>query len=105
MPPRISASFPAQPEPDRAVAAQFSGTGQHQVAQPGQPGQGLALAAGGHGHARDFRQAAGDQRGRRVGAQSEAGADARGDRDDILQRCAKLHAYRVAVGVQPQRGP
>ena len=57
------------------------------------------------GQARDLDEAAGDERGHRVVAEAEALDDARGDRDDVLQRAADLDAGDVVGRVEPQRRP
>lgn len=87
-----------------AVARQFAGRGQYQVAQAGQAGEGFGLRAQGDAETGHFGQAARDQRGAGVGAQRQAVADAAGHGDDVLERAPDFHADQVGAGVDAQRG-
>ena len=88
---------------DLAVAAQVAGAGQHQIAKAGQAGQRVALRAERHRQPRELGETARDQRGQRVVAEPEAFDDAGRDRDDVLQRAAKLDADDIAAAVEAQR--
>ena len=57
-----------------------------------------------HRQPRDLGEAARDQRGHRVVPEPSALDDARGDRDDVLQRAADLDADHVVARVEPERG-
>ena len=82
-------------EPDLAVARQIAGAGQHEIAEPRQPGQRERAAAHPLGEPAHLGQAARDQRGARVVAEAEAVAAADRDRDDVLQRAAQADAGDV----------
>ncbi len=91
-----------QPAPHRPVSRQVGVAGEHQVAQPGQAGEGERVGALLHRQPRDLGQAAGDERGQRVGAEAAAVADPGGDGHHVLDAAADLHAHHVAGGVGPE---
>ncbi len=93
----------AELDADLAVAAAMAGAGQHEIAEPAEAGQRVGTAAHRRGQPRDLDEAAGDERGHRVVPEAEALDDARGDRDDVLERAANLDAGDVVRRVQPQR--
>ncbi len=94
----------AEFDADGAIARQASGAGEHQIAHTGEAGHGFGTAAASDGQARDFGEAAGDERGDGVVAQTEPVADAGGDGDHVLQRAAEFDADDVVVGVDPEVG-
>ena len=82
----------------RKIARAGRRAGQHQVAQPGQAGERLALARPGQAEAGHFGKAAADQRGAGVLAEAAALDDAAGDRQHVLDRPADLRAGHVVAG-------
>ena len=93
----------ASAEADAAIARQVAGAGQHEVAQPGEPHQRLALPAERRRQAPGFGQPAGDERGAGVVAEPQAVARAGGDRQHVLDRAADLDAGNVVALVHAQR--
>jgi hypothetical protein len=107
LPPRLSrTSGSLRPWPnafsDGAVAAERAGAGEDEVADTGEAGEGFALAAAGDGEAGDFGDAAGDEGGGGVVAEADAGSDAGGDGDDVLEGSAELDADDVGGGVEAE---
>ena len=88
---------------NRAVAAQRAGAGEHQVAYAGEAGEGFAARAAGNSQARDLRDAARDEGGGGVVAQTHADGDAGGNGDHILERAAELDANDVGRSVEAER--
>ena len=86
------------------VAAVHTGGGDDEVADAGQPGKGVDVAAHGYAQAGDLRNAAGDEGGAGVIAVAKAGGDAHAQSDDVLHGTAELHALDVRVGVDPHTG-
>ena len=81
-----------------------AGGGQNEIAHSRQPGERRRLGAQGNAEARDLGQAARDQRGARVVAQAQALEEARGERDDVLERAGQLHAHHVGERVDAEHG-
>ena len=98
----------ADREPEAAVARLVVGAGQHQIAEPGQTHEGLALRAEPDAEAHHLREPARDQRDARVGAEAQAVGDAGADRDDVLDGAADFHAddvgLRVGAKIRARRG-
>ena len=94
----------AELDADGAVAREAAGAGEDEVADAGEAGQGFAAAAAGHGEAGDLGDAAGDEGGGGVVAELEAGDDAGGEGDDVLERAAELGADDVLVAVDAEGG-
>ena len=101
---RISFQRPATAErhSDLAVAAQASGTCQHQVTEAAQSGQRVTASAFGKRKPRDLGKPAGDQRRERVLTQTQPLRHAGRNRDHVLQRAADLHAGDVVVDIQSE---
>ena len=87
-----------------AIARESAGAGEHQVAQAGEPGHGFLAAAAGHSQARDLSQAAGDESGNGIVAESQPVAHAGRDGDYVFQRAAEFHSDHIVVGVEPEAG-
>ena len=87
---------------DLAVARQIAGAGQHEIAEPGQPGERQRVAAHPLREPAHLGEAARDQRGARVVAEAEPVAAADRDRDDVLQRAAHADAGDVAARVDAE---
>ena len=84
------------------VAAEGTGTGSYQVAHAGQSCHCEGVCAGGFGEATDLRQPSRDNRSLRVVAVVQTVANARGERDDVLQRAAELYAHDVFVRIDAE---
>ena len=70
---------------------------------PREPASVSRRAAAGNGEARNFRDAAGDERGGGVVAKADAGGDAGGDGDYVFERAAQFDADDIGGCVEPQR--
>ena len=83
-------SSSARPRPSSTPTARFRlsvpVTGEHQIADACEPGQGFATASQGANQPRDFREAPSEQSGDGICAETEPIANARGDSDHVLQR-------------------
>jgi len=84
-------------EPDPPVAGQIPGTGQDQIAHSGQAHQGFGLAAACLGQACSFGQAACDQCGARIEAETQPVRHAGRDCDDILDPAAQFGANQISA--------
>src|SRR5262245_10139371 len=84
------------------VARKASGTREHEIAEPGEPGHGAGERAQRDRQPRHFGEPARDERGARILAQAETVGDAGGDGHDVLESPAHLDADHVAVGVEPE---
>src|SRR5882672_2896766 len=91
-----------QLETDVTIAAQAARARQHEIAEPGEAGERLALRPGRAGEARNFCETARDETRLRVPAEAEAFGNAGGDRDDVLQRAADFDTDHIARAVQPE---
>jgi hypothetical protein len=91
-----------QQQADATIARQVAGAGQHQVAHAGQAHEGFAPGAERFAEAGNLDQAARDQRGAGVVAETEAVADAGGDGQHVLHRTADLGADQVFIGIDAQ---
>src|SRR5690606_9495350 len=95
----VEAAALADGQPDLPVARERAGGGEHQVAQAGEPLDGFGAPAQCLGEALDLGQPAGDERGARIGAQTQAVGDAAGNGHDVLQGAAHFHPDHVVAGV------
>ena len=93
---------PAERQPETEVAARRTSAGQQQVAEPRQPHHCLRASPQRHGQPRQFGQAARDQGGTGVLAETRADHRAGRDGDHVLGRAADLRADRVVVAVEPE---
>src|SRR5438309_2013116 len=82
-----------------AIPRETAGAGEDEVAHPGQARQCFALCSASDRQPSDLRQSAGNQGGGTVVSKSEPLNHTGSNRDDILQRSAKLHAYNVVICV------
>ena len=89
---------------DAAVAGQRTGARQHEVSHAGEAAKGLLAPAEAHAEPGDLVQPAGHQRRQGVVAESEAGGDAGGQSNHVLQRAGELHADDVVAGVEAEVG-
>ena len=87
-----------------AIARESAGAGEHQVAQAGESGHGFLAAAAGHGQPRDLSQAAGDESGNGIVAESQSVAHSGRDGDNVFQRSAEFNSDHIVVGVKPEAG-
>ena len=87
---------------DAAVPGECAGASEHQVADAGESGEGIAAAAAGYGEAGDFGDAAGHEGGGGVVAEADAGGDAGGDGDDVFERAAEFDANDVGGGIEAE---
>jgi len=87
---------------DAAVARQVAGGGEDEIPGAGEAHHGLGAAAERDAEAREFRQAARDQRRARVLPEAQPVGDADRDGHHVLHRTADLHTYQVAAVVHPQ---
>ena len=94
----------AELDADGAVAGEGAGAGEDEIAEAGETGESLAVAAAGDGEAGDLGDAAGDDGGAGVVAEVEALNDSGGEGDDVLERAAELDAGDVVVGVDAEGG-
>ena len=85
-----------------SIAGQASRAGEHEIAEPGQPGHGPRDRAQSDRQTRHLGEPARHERGARVLAEPEAVGDSGRDGHDVLQRAADLDADHVAVGVEPE---
>ena len=81
-----------------------TGAGEHQVPQAGKSGQRFPAASASHRQAGDLGDSAGDDGRRAVVPQAQAGGDAGGNRDDVLERATQFHADHIIIGIDPQAG-
>ena len=72
--------------------------------RPGESGHGFLTPAARDDEARDLGEAAGDEGGDGVVAQSESVANAGGDGDDVLERASEFDSDDVVVGVNAETG-
>jgi hypothetical protein len=86
------------------IAAGGGGTGQHQIAQPAQARQRLALGAQRLAEAQHLGIAARDQRGAGVLAEAEPFHHAAGDGEHVLDRAADLGAGHIVGNRGGRRG-
>ena len=91
------------PHPERAVARQVARAGEYQVAHPGEPEEGERIGPERRAEPSHLGEPAGDQRGARVHAKTQAIAGPRSDRHDVLDCAAHLHADGIRARVGPQR--
>ena len=94
----------AQFDADAAIARKSSGAGEHQVSQAGEPGHGFLAAAAGHGQSCDLSQAASDESGDGIVAESQPVAHSGRDGDNIFQRSSEFHSHNIVVGVDRGSG-
>ena len=87
---------------DGAVTAEGAGAGENEVADAGEAGESVTLAAAGYGEAGDFRDAAGDKGGGGVVAEADPGGDTSGDGDDVFERPPEFDADDVGGGVEAE---
>ena len=104
MPARIASSDrpAAKLDADVAIAAERARARQDEIAEPAETGERFAPAAHRARQPRDLRQAARDERRERVVPETQRLDDARGDRDDVLQRGADFDAGDVIGRVEPE---
>ena len=89
---------------EAVVAGVFGEAGDDEVADAGEAEEGFGLAAEGDAEAGHFREAAGDEGGEGVVAESEAFGDAGGDGEDVLDGAAEFDAGDVVAGVGAEVG-
>jgi hypothetical protein len=87
---------------DLAIAGKVTGAREHEVAQAGEAREGLGTPAHCGAQARDFGEAARDERSARVAAEREPVADAGGDGDHVLECAAHLDADQVVARIDAQ---
>src|SRR5690606_41941843 len=97
----VEAAALADGQPDLPVARERAGGGEHQVAHDGEPLDGFGAPAQCLGEALDLGQPAGDERGARIGAQTQAAGDAAGNGHDVIQGAADFHPDHLFAGVAP----
>ena len=110
-----SASFPACASPHRLAPTERDAegeiarlgrrAGQDQIAEPGEPHQGLAARAEGVAEPAQFGETPGDQGRDRARAEAAARRDAAGDREHVLGRAANLHAADVGRVIKSEVRP
>ena len=93
----------AQGAAEAHVARLRAAAGEQEIAEAGQPHQGLRPRAQRLAEAPHLGEAAGDERGMGAGAQRLALDDAGGDGQHVLDGAAELHADRVRRAVDPER--
>ena len=82
-------------EAEAAIARLVVGAGQHEVAEAGEPHEGLGLRSERHTEAHHLGQPARDQRDARVGAEAQAIGEAGAHREHVLDRATHLDADDV----------
>ncbi len=92
---RVEALAAAERQPEGMVARLGGAAGQHQIAEPAQAAKVSARGALGEPEPDHFGEAAGDQRGAGIIAETAPDDDAAGDRQHVLDRAADLRADRV----------
>ena len=85
-----------------AVAGVHGGTGDDQVAHPGQAGEGVLPSAQGHPQAGHLRQPPGHQQGLGVVPTAHAVGAAGTQGDDVFQGGADLGPDPVVAGIDPE---
>src|ERR1700680_4925469 len=95
-------SFPAEFNANSAVAGKTSRAGEDQITQARQARHGFGPSSAGHYQARHFGEATRDQRSYGIVSQTQAVADAGGDRHNIFQRAPQFHANHIVVGIDPE---
>src|SRR3569623_1517271 len=88
-----------QREADPAIARLVVGTGEHQIAEPGEAHESIAVPAHGDTEAHHLGESARDQRGPAVGAEAEPVGEAGGARQHSFDGTAQLHAGDVIAGI------
>src|SRR5438093_393737 len=91
----VSTSTGRERQADVPMAAEVAGAREHQIAETAQAGERFASAASRARQARQLGEAARDERRQRVVSESQTFDDAGGDRDDVLERAANLHADHI----------
>ena len=92
----------AEREADAVVARVLGETGDDEVADAGEAGEGFLATAERHAEAGHFRKRAGDERGHGVVAEAEAVGHAGGDGIDVLDGAAEFDAGDVVAGVNAE---
>jgi hypothetical protein len=93
----------SQREPDGAIAALGAGTGRDEVTHPGQAAEREDFSSQRHPEAAELGEAAGDEYGAGVVAETEAVADPGGDGHDILCGSSDLTTDDVGACVGAER--
>ena len=94
---------PPQPLAHPAIAGERAGAREHQVAEAGQPGQGLRAPPEGSGQAADLGEPSGDEGGHGVVTIAQAVHDASGDGDHVLESARQLDPDDVFARVHAER--
>ncbi len=97
----IQALAGAQSQPNPAVARLIIGTGEDQIAHPGQSHKGIGFTTECNAKTHEFSQTTRNQCSARVGAETQTIADTCGQCHDIFDCTTQLHAGEIIAGIRP----
>ena len=93
---------PAELLTEVPVSRQRGRAGRHEIAEPGQTGEGVGIGPQHHSEPGDLGQPSGDHRRRRIRSQAEPDRHANCQRDHVLRRSGELTADHIGVGVRAE---